>query len=121
MDHSPDSPTQTAEDRYAGLVAAFSGQPGVTHLQDGPPSNAFGSTALKINKKIFAMLVRGALVVKLPRQRVDAIVAAGDGERFDPSNGRGRVMKEWLVVSPALAEEWLALATEALAFVGGAR
>ena len=67
--------------------------------------------------KIFAMLWRGRLVVKLPRARVDALVAAGEGERFDPRRD-GRVMREWLVLETASQVEWLALAREALTFVG---
>jgi hypothetical protein len=60
------------------------------------------------------MLVRGRLVVKLPRYQVDALVAAGEGERYDP--GRGRLMKEWLTVTSESEEEWLALARDALGF-----
>jgi hypothetical protein len=48
---------------------------------------------------------------------VDALIAAGDGERFDPRRD-GRLMKEWLVVAPSAEARWLALAREALAFVG---
>ncbi len=47
----------TPDDRYAALVEALRNQPGVTYLSDGPPSNKFGSNALKVNQKIFAMLV----------------------------------------------------------------
>ena len=57
----------------------------------------------------------GAFVVKLPQQRVDALIAAGDGQRFDP--GHGRVMKEWATVAASAQEHWLSLAREALAFV----
>jgi hypothetical protein len=76
----------------------------------------FASDGLKVNDKIFAMLVRGSLVVKLPKPRVDGLVAARQGERFDP--GHGRVMKEWVVVAPG-AGDWLELAREARTFVGG--
>jgi hypothetical protein len=38
------------------------------------------------------MLLRGALVGKLPVSRVDELLAAGLGERFDP--GHGRLMKD---------------------------
>jgi hypothetical protein len=65
------------------------------------------------------MLVKGRLVVKLPRQRVDALIASGDGARFDP--GHGRLMKEWLTVEPASEEEWLPLAREAMEFVASKR
>jgi hypothetical protein len=74
----------------------------------------FGSSALWINNKIFAMLSKGKLVVKLSRQRVDALIAAGAGERFDP--GHGRLMKEWVSVDPSSEVEWLPLAREAMAF-----
>lgn len=72
------------------------------------------SPGLKVNGKIFAMLSRGRFVAKLPRARVDALVASGAGERFDP--GHGRVMKEWVTVAPG-AEDWLELAVEAHRFV----
>jgi len=58
---------------------------------------------------------KGGFVVKLPKARVDALVALGLGSRFEPA--RGRVMKEWLVVDPASAEDWLSLAQEAMKFV----
>jgi len=90
-----------------------------------PPADAtgatqrFGATGLKIHQKLFAMLIGGRLVVKLPRQRVDALIAAGVGERFDP--GHGRRMKEWVSVAPTAGVDWLALASEALAFVESKR
>lgn len=63
------------------------------------------------------MFPRGELVVKLPKARVDELVDAGAGRRFDP--GHGRVMKEWIVVAPGKAD-WLALANEAFAYLGSA-
>ena len=103
----------TTEERYAILVADFLGRPGI--VQDG---KGFGASALKARGKIFAMLsTRGELVVKLPAGRVDALVASGDGERFDP--GRGRKMKEWLALAPTSPLDWSSLAAEALAFVAG--
>lgn len=75
---------------------------------------SFGSNALRVNDKLFAMVVRGRLVVKLPKERVDALVTARRGEAFDP--GHGRKMKEWLsLVSKALP--WIELIREAHAFV----
>ena len=56
-------------------------------------------------------------MLKLPRQRVDALVAAGEAERFDP--GHGRLMKEWLAVKPKSEMGWLPLVREALEFVAG--
>jgi TfoX/Sxy family transcriptional regulator of competence genes len=101
------------EARYAALCASFVGREDVSQKQ------AFGSSALVADDHIFAMLTRGRLVVKLPKARVDALVEAGWGERFDAN--RGRPMKEWLTVDPSHESNWRELATEALSFVGGSR
>ncbi|MGH3471932.1 MAG: hypothetical protein ACRDPG_07790 [Nocardioidaceae bacterium] len=61
------------------------------------------------------MLVRGRLVVKLPKARVDALVAAGDGVRFDAN--KGTPMKEWLSIDPDATLDWLPLAREAMQHV----
>jgi TfoX/Sxy family transcriptional regulator of competence genes len=100
------------EERFQELVYAFARDPNVT-----PPegSRGFGSHALRIHGKIFAMVVRGHLVVKLPRSRVDSLVDSGDGIRFDAN--KGKPMKEWLRLDPASSLEWEALAQEAMAFV----
>lgn len=102
----------TAEDRFEDVVDEFAGLPGVT-----PPgaSRGFGRTALRVDGKIFAMLVRGRFVVKLPRVRVDELVESGAGVRFDAN--KGTPMKEWLSLDPASALPWVPLAHEALAYV----
>ena len=103
-----------AERRYAAVVEELRSGPGVTQ---GSPGKGFGASALKVGGKIFAMLSsREQFVVKLPRQRVDQLIASGSGERFDP--GHGRIMKEWLALAPDSGEDWLALAREAKEFVG---
>ena len=101
--------------RFALVVEALSGNPGVTVGSGG--KKGFGSSALKVNGKIFAMVSSaGSFVVKLPAQRVDALEASGAGRRFDP--GHGRLMKEWIALDPKLSQTWLSLAQEALRFVG---
>ena len=106
------------EKRYAEVVEALLGNPDVTQASEvaGSRRGMFGSSGqLKTSNRIFAMLVRGKLVVKLPRQRVDGLVASGEGERFDP--GHGRLMKEWFGLAPTSELGWLSLAREALEFV----
>jgi TfoX/Sxy family transcriptional regulator of competence genes len=110
--------TESSEARFAALADALAGHPNVTHGADGT-KKGFGASALKVDGKIFAMLTNGRLVVKLLRNRVDALAAAGEGERLD--TGNGRVMKEWLSLRPASGLDWLALAREALEFVGPKR
>ena len=78
----------------------------------------FGSTGLKVDGKLFALVSsRRQYVVKLPRTRVQALVAEGAGELWDP--GHGRLMKEWIAMNENDAR-WLELAKEARAYVGGA-
>jgi|SRR5262245_24361826 len=71
---------------------------------------------LRVGGKIFAMLVRGELVVKLPSARVDELVDARVAVRFDA--GKGRPMKEWASVGPNASRRWRRLVEEARAFVG---
>jgi len=60
------------------------------------------------------MFVRGSLVLKLPAGRVDELVAAGEGLRFDAN--KGTPMREWFSLNPQSGLQWLPLATEALDF-----
>ena len=72
------------------------------------PAKMFGSQGFKVRGKVFAMLVKGRLVVKLPRERVEALVASGRATPFDP--GHGRLMKKWVAVEPDTPGAWTALA-----------
>jgi hypothetical protein len=110
----------TPEARFASIAAILLGKPAVTGpSEEARAKRSFGSNGLRINNKIFVMLVRDQLVLKLPRQRVDALIASGDGERFDP--GHGRLMKEWLALNPTSRQVWLPLAQEAMKFVASQR
>jgi hypothetical protein len=73
------------------------------------------SEGLRVDGRFFVALVGESLLVKLPRTRVDELVAAGLADRFE--SGKGRVMKEWALVSPSAKRRWSGLASEALAFV----
>ena len=101
-------------DGFASVVKAFANDPEVT-----PPGTGkgFGSGALKVGKKIFAMVSsRSEFVVKLPPARVAELVTGGRGKYFDA--GRGKPMKEWLVVT-AGESTWIHLAREAREFAAG--
>lgn len=114
-------PAITPEERFAALVEAFRGDPDVTLPSErGESRRRFGAGELKTSGRIFAMLSRGRLVVKLPRSRVDALIASGDGEPYDPRHD-GRIMKEWVAIPPSSIADWLLLAREALTFVGPQR
>lgn len=45
----------------------------------------FGSTGLKVGGKVFAILVKGKLVVKLPKERVDALVESRTSNPSTPA------------------------------------
>ncbi len=101
----------TPEQRYEDLVVEFMGEDGVLPPLGG---SGFGRSALRYRRKIFAMFVRGQLVVKLPGKRVDELVAGGHGERFDAN--KGTPMKEWFRLDPESQLAWSTLAREALDF-----
>ena len=106
--------TINAQDRFATIVEVLVRYPDIT--VGTPGKKGFGSSALQVGGKIFAMInSKGKFVVKLPRQRVDELIASGEGARFDP--GHGRLMKEWLTLESTTQEQWLSLAREAMDFV----
>lgn len=104
------------QDRYEDLVDELAGIEGVTPPREG---SGFGRSALRYHGKIFVMLVRGCLVLKLPAPRVEALVAAGEGVHFDAN--KGIPMKEWLSLGPDSGQAWLPLAREALDFARAAQ
>ena len=109
------SPKVEPDAAFESVVAAFSQDRRVE--PPSPKRSSFGSNGLRVGGRIFAMLVRGALVVKLPRQRVAELIEAGRGEPFDA--GKGRPMKEWVAVRSA-PSTWIDLAREARRFVAQA-
>ena len=106
--------------RVAGVIEAFRADPGLTPvIQEFEANKAsgarkFGSNGLKVNGKLFALFTQGTLVVKLPKERVTALIAAKAGKAFDP--GHGRLMKEWVALTSPKAS-WIDLAKEAYRFV----
>lgn len=112
---APAAPDSEAATAYAALARRFIGQPRVSLPAE--KAGKFGSNALKVDGKVFAMLVKGALAVKLSPAEVESATIAGHGEPL--AMGR-RVMKEWLLVSEA-SQRWYAIAERARAFVAGER
>jgi hypothetical protein len=102
-------PVVEIDPRFQPLAEAFAADP---HVSGGKMMSSYG---LKVNGKIFAMFGRDQFVAKLPRERVDELVAGGSGVRFDPRRN-GSVMKEWIAVRTGGAD-WVPLAREAYQFV----
>ena len=103
---------RSPEQIWAPIAKAELARRGVTS------GTGFGrNEGLRIGGKIFAMLVRGELVVKLASERVDELVTSGVAARFDA--GKGRPMREWAAVGPSASRRWRGLVEEARTFVGG--
>lgn len=99
----------TEEKLFQSVAEALETLPGVTR------SKMFGSVGLKAEGKVFAMPFKGKLVVKLPKERVKALIQSSEGEHFDP--GHGRLMKEWVAMKVSTGPQWLEIAEEARHFV----
>lgn len=70
---------------------------------------------MKIRGKVFAIFMPDQMVLKLPRERVEAMCQNRRFAQFDPRKN-GQLMKEWLVL-PGGDRRRAALAREALEFV----
>ncbi len=112
LDSKPDLALITPE--FQKVVSLFAGH------RDVKFGKMFSSSSvLNVDGKIFAMCRKGDLVVKLSEDRVDELINARKGIRFDP--GHGRIMKQWIVIPakmvPAKKEDWQQLSKEAYTFV----
>jgi uncharacterized protein (TIGR02453 family) len=75
-------------------------------------STMMGLPCVRLHGRFFASLDRrsGALLVKLPAERVAGLIAAGQGERFAPA---GRMFREWVAVPRPDRRRWRSLLAEA--------
>lgn len=76
-----------------------------------------GGRCLRVGDEFLALVdFKGSgLVVKLPKERVAELVAAGVGRPFAPA---GRVFKEWVSVPTPDRRRWRTLLQEGVAFAG---
>lgn len=101
----------SVQDLFWQLAAEL--QRGDSQVAEGTIMNG---RCLRAGKEFLALVdYKGAgLVVKLPKARVDELVASGVGRPFGPA---GRVFKEWLSVPHPDRRLWLSLLREGIAFV----
>jgi len=109
------APSAATERAFAKVVTACTTHQGVVF----GGGKGFGSGALKVEGKIFAMVSsKGKFVIKLPTDRVGELVRSGAGAYIDP--GHGRLMKSWIEMDEGHST-WPLLAKEGLLFVRSAR
>ncbi len=101
--------TSTAKELYGTVVDTMLQNPDVTQSQ----KRGFGS-GLRVGGKVFAMLVKSKLAVKLPPNSIEELLAKGEGELYESG---GRPTKDWIVVESNSQERWLSLAQEAMEYV----
>jgi hypothetical protein len=76
-----------------------------------------GAQGLKYGKKMFVMFFKGDLLLKLPPQRVQALIAEGLGAPYDP--GTGTPMEDRVLIGADHADSWIGLCEEALSYSSG--
>jgi hypothetical protein len=94
-------------DPYASLRAHFEKVPGVA------VNAGRGAQGMKVGKKMFAMFYKGDLLLTLPPERVETLIATGRAQSFDP--GTGKVMKNRVLIPAAKKRSWIKLCEEAAA------
>ena len=99
-----------ADTPWASIVQKMLKHLGVTHAK------MFGVSGIKIGGKMFAMSVKGELIVKLPKGRVDSLLASKKGKHFYHLFDKNLVMKEWVAIGQKNKRDWNKLAQEAKDF-----
>ncbi|MCI4364539.1 MAG: MmcQ/YjbR family DNA-binding protein [Thermoplasmata archaeon] len=78
----------------------------------------FGTRSMFVGRKMFAVLhTTGELVVKLPPDRVKALIDSKMGRGWHPGNGAP--LKDYVAISFDHERDWCALALEAREYMGG--
>jgi hypothetical protein len=103
--------TSSVEDLFWQLAAELQ--------RDDPrvqPGTIMNGRCLRVGKEFLALVdYKGSgLVVKLPKQRVAALIASGAGNPFGPA---GKIFKEWVAVPKADRAQWRELLCEGIEFV----
>lgn len=109
----------TAEERFTELARHFKKRAAV-RVPSATAKTGFGSATLRVNGKIFAMLVRGRLVVKIPAEIAAQLKESNDGQPF-MARKSGPQLREWLMIKPSSKIDWIEVASIAIAHADPAR
>jgi hypothetical protein len=101
-----------AQKLFDRLARDYLDRPGVDY------GRIWHNDGLTVHSKIFAMVVGGQLVVKLPAEQAAQLCGSGAGVAFEPR--LGRPMREWVCVDPptgrAGERRWRELIDDAYAY-----
>ncbi|MCI4339653.1 MAG: MmcQ/YjbR family DNA-binding protein [Thermoplasmata archaeon] len=101
-----------SSERFARLAEQLAGSDG----SKGPHRVGFGTGSLFVGRKMFGLLGdSGALVLKLPPARVQALIDEGTGKGWHP--GAGAPLKEYVAIGLQDHAKWLRLAQESRAYM----
>ena len=106
-----DGPERKDSVHFAAVVAMFTASDGTVERV-----KLFGYDCLRANGKVFTKVDKGRLIVRLPPERIEALMLAG---RLAPYERGLRAMKQWAAIEHADTPLVLELAREARALVGG--
>lgn len=100
-----------AAEHWDDVASSWLARPGF-----GPKKMLTATGITGPNGKVFAALLRGRLMLKLPAERVDELETSLDGERL---RAKGKSpMREWITIGAEHHERWPELVDEAHRFVG---
>jgi hypothetical protein len=100
--------------RYEEIVHILCDDSDVSITKSGGMKRFGASGELRVRGKMFAFCSKGKLIVKMPQQKVAALIADGRGQ---PCVIGRRTMREWVVVGQECQSEWLSIAMESRDFV----
>ncbi|GIH05264.1 hypothetical protein Rhe02_33310 [Rhizocola hellebori] len=99
----------TGEELFWDLAEPLCAQAAVSR------STMMGYPCLRYHGRFFASIDRttGALLVKLPQDRVAELIRQGHGQPFAPA---GRMFREWVAIDKPQRRRWNTLIGEAIDF-----
>jgi hypothetical protein len=84
-------------------------------IDDVVVSDGKGAQGIKYHGKMFAMFLKGDLLLKFSPERVVELIKSGKGIAHDP--GTGKPMKDRILIPASKSKTWIPLSKESLEYV----
>jgi hypothetical protein len=114
VEESVMSKTMPREPRLGEIFAAASERMLAQHVTDAPGS-MLRAPAITTRGRVYAFATKASVIVKLPADRVSALIEAGVGA---PCTTGKAPLREWVCLEPSDEDECLEYFVEARRFVG---